>query len=208
VSGSLAASVHQQRFMVSGPNHATVDFVRSTTARHIAEIGIYRGDTSQLLAEHLAGEGELHLFDFDHRVADVLRRLHDRGHRNVVGHPNSTKAMDSYNWSLLRVLEERPEPCFDYVFLDGAHTWPIDALAFLLVDRLVVPGGHIDFDDHDWTLARSPTMRPQANPVTTELYTDEQIARPHVKAIIDLLVRRDARYEEVVENKVFKKTRA
>jgi predicted O-methyltransferase YrrM len=208
VSPSPSTSVHQQRFKVSGPNRATVEFVRTTTVRQIAEIGIYRGDTSELLADHLAGEGELHLFDFDHRVAEVVRRLRDAGHRNVVGHPNSTKAMDSYNWSLLRVLEEHPEPLFDYVFLDGAHTWPIDALAFLLVDRLLVPGGYVDFDDYHWSLARSPTMCPQENPITTELYTDEQIARPHVQAIVDLLVRRDPRYEEIVEDKIFRKTRA
>lgn len=198
---------HQQEFRVAGPNQATVEFVRSTSVTCVAEVGIYRGDTSELLARHLDGRGELHLFDFDHRVEEVLDRLRRQGLGNVVGHPNSTRAMDSYNWSLMEMLEANPVPVFDYVFLDGAHTWPIDALAFLLVDRLVVPGGYVDFDDYDWTLGTSPTMRPEVNPHTRDQYTDAQIDRPHVKAIVDLLVRRDARYQEVVPDKVYRKVR-
>lgn len=188
-----------------GPNRATWQFVCTTDARCIAEIGIYRGDTSELLAEHLAGEGELHLFDFDHRVAQVTDRLARAGYRNVVGHPNSERVMDSYNWSLMKVLEQHPEPLFDYVFLDGAHTWPLDALAFCLVDRLLVPGGYVDFDDYDWSMQQSPTMRPAVNPVTAELYTDEQIEVSHVALVVDLLVRRSRRYTEVVEDKIFRK---
>lgn len=190
---------------MQGPNRATWQFVRTTEARCIAEIGIYRGDTSQLLAEHLAGEGELHLFDFDHRVDEVTDRLARAGYRNVVGHPNSERVMDSYNWSLMKVLEQHPEPLFDYVFLDGAHTWPLDALAFCLVDRLLVPGGYVDFDDYDWSMQQSPTMRPAVNPVTAELYTDEQIEISHVALVVDLLVRRSRRYTEVVEDKIFRK---
>lgn len=190
---------------MSGPNRATAEFVRTTGARCIAEIGIYQGDTSELLAEHLGGDGELHLFDFDHRVERVIKRLHEAGHRNIVGHPNSEKVMDSYNWSLMKVLRDYPEPLFDYVFLDGAHTWPLDALAFCLVDRLIKPAGYIDFDDYDWSLQQSPTMRPETNPVTAELYTQEQIEVSHVRLIVDLLVRRSSRYEEVVKDKVFRK---
>lgn len=204
----LSGPAHQQQFHVHGPNRTTDAFVRTTGARYIAEVGIYEGDTSECLAEHLDGQGELHLFDFDHRVEQVTKRLRRAGHRNVVGHPNSEKVMDSYNWSLMKVLKEHPDPVFDYVFLDGAHTWPLDALAFCLIDRLLKPGGYVDFDDYDWSLQQSPTMRPEANPVTAELYTEEQIAVSHVRLIVDLLVRRSGRYEEVVEDKIFRKLQA
>jgi hypothetical protein len=40
----------------------------------------------------------------------------------------------------------------DYVFLDGAHTFAIDALTFFLTDRLLKIGGHFDFDDYSWKL--------------------------------------------------------
>ena len=190
---------------VPGPNLQTVEFFAQSGARRYAEIGVYRGDTALRIAELLGGEGELHLFDFEDRLAPVLDRLAAAGHGNVVAHPNSRRLLDSSNWSLMRMLAEHPEPVFDYVFLDGAHTWALDALAFCLVDRLLVPGGHIDFDDYAWTLARSPSMRPEVFPDVRRLYSDEQIAQPQVALVVDLLVRRDPRYRELVAGKVFQK---
>jgi predicted O-methyltransferase YrrM len=190
---------------VEGPNERTVEQVRATGARVYAEVGVYLGATAEAVAEAIGDEGELHLFDFEDRVLPVAERLRGRGHANVVAHPNSRRALDSYNWSLMKLLREGRAGSFDYVFLDGAHTWAHDALAFLLVDRLLAPGGHVDFDDYAWTLARSPSMSPEAFPPTRRLYSDEQIAEPQVALVVDLLVRADPRYEEVVPDKVFRK---
>ena len=48
-------------------------------------------------------------------------------------------------------------------------------------------------------------MNPHAFPATSKLYTEEQSGERQVALIVDLLVRRDPRYEEVVENKIFRK---
>jgi len=193
---------------VEGPNERTVEQVRASGARVYAEVGVYLGATAAAVADVLGGEGQIHLFDFEDRVGPLAERLRARGHENVVAHPNSRRALDSYNWSLMKLLREGRGESFDYVFLDGAHTWAHDALAFLLVDRLLAPGGHVDFDDYTWTLARSPSMNPEAFPPTRKLYTDEQIAEPQVALVVDLLVRGDPRYEEVVPDKVFRKVAA
>lgn len=190
---------------VSEANQETIDFVAGTQSRVIAEIGVYQGHTSELFARYLGGRGELHLFDFEERVREVAAKLEAAGYRNVVSHANSHKTMDSYNWSLMRVLQTHPEPIYDYVLLDGAHTWQLDALAFLLVDRLLKVGGYIDFDDYGWTLARSPSMNPGVFPATRRLYTPDQIEEAHVRLVVELLVRRDVRYIEVVENKIYQK---
>ena len=112
---------------------------------------------------------------------------------------------ESYNWSPGGDLAG---PRFDYVFIDGAHTWAHDALAFALADRLLAPGGYMDFDDYRWTLRASPTMNPAAFPEVERLYTDEQIDARQVALVVDLLVRSDERYEEVVPDKVFRKRAA
>ena len=187
------------------PNTQTVDFFKASGCRMFAEIGVYKGDTSLKIAEHLGGEGEIHLFDFEDNVARVVSGLGAAGYENVVSHGNSRKLMDSYNWSLMKLLREHPEPMFDYVFVDGAHTWALDALACLLLDRLLVDGGDLDFDDYWWTAARSPTMNPETFPATGKLYTDEQIEERQVALVVDLLVRRDPRYVEVLDNKIFRK---
>jgi predicted O-methyltransferase YrrM len=190
---------------VEGANEATVELVRDSGARVYAEVGVYKGYTARAVARELGGEGEIHLFDFADRLEPVVAALRAEGFANVVAHANSRRLMDSYNWSLMRLLGEREEPAFDYVFLDGAHTWALDALAFCLVDRLMRPGGIVDFDDYAWTLGGSPSMCPEAFPDVRRLYTDEQIGCRQVALVVDLLVRRDGRYEEIVPNKAFRK---
>ena len=193
---------------VPGPNLRTVEFFAATDCHCYGEVGVYRGDTVLRVAELMAGEGEVHVFDFDDRLTPVVERLTAAGHANVIAHPNSRRLMDSYNWSLMRLLAEHDRPVFDYVFLDGAHTWALDALAFCLIDRLLIPGGYVDFDDYSWTLAGSPSMRPEVFPDVRRLYSDEQINRAQIALVVDLLVRRDSRYSEVVPDKIFRKAAA
>lgn len=191
---------------VPEPNAATIELVRSSGARCVAEIGIYEGATSEGIARVLAErDGELHLFDFADRVQQVGTRLRATGFDRVVEHGNSRRIMDSYNWSLGTLLREADGPIFDYVFLDGAHFWGLDALAFFLSDKLLKVGGIIDFDDYSWSLALSETMRPSVYPVTAQIHTSEQIEVAQVAMVVDLLVRPDPRYEEILENKAFRK---
>lgn len=205
---SLAGRSYPSKLGVHRPNKKTLDFIATTQCRTIAEIGIYNGYSSEGFARFLNGRGELHLFDYEFKVSAVLKKLNDAGYKNVRGIANSSKSLDSYNWSLMKVLQEFQNPVYDYVFIDGAHTWNLDALAFLLADRLLKVGGYIDFDDYSWSLRKSPYLNPLAYPETARQYTGEQIDAEHVRLILDLLVRRDSRYEEVVENKIFRKLNA
>lgn len=202
---SVARAYPETDLNVAGRNDRTVEFFAGTGCRRYAEIGVYKGDTALGVAEALRGEGEIHLFDYEDRVAAVVARLQEAGHANVVAHPNSRRLMDSYNWSLMRVLEEHGEGVLDYVFLDGAHTWAHDALAYAIADRLLMPGGYLDFDDYTWSLRHSPSMNPDAFPEIEQLYSDDQIDARQVALVVDLLVRPNDAYEEIVPNKIFRK---
>lgn len=149
--------------------------------------------------------GESYTFDFEDRLDRVTQRLRAKHLTNFVAHGNSRRTLDSYNWSLMRMLQQNPAPLFDYVYLDGAHTWAIDALTFFLIDQLLKPGGYIDFDDYHWTIDGSPTVNPRVYPRMREMYTEEQMQTSQVALIVDLLVRRPGRYEEVVPEKIFRK---
>ena len=156
------------------PNAKTMEFLASTDCRTIAEIGVDQGATSEAILGWLDGRGVLHLFDFDDRLSSVAERLRGKGLTNFVTHGNSRRMLDSYNWSLMTLLQDSPAPFFDYIYLDGAHTWAVDALAFFLVDLLLKPGGYIDFDDYYWTIDGSPTINPRVYPRMRE------IGRAHV----------------------------
>ena len=103
------------------------------------------------------------------------------------------------------MLERDGELICDYVFLDGAHTWVVDALTTLLINKPIKVGGYVDFDDYDWTLGESPSLNLQTFPLTRKLHTEEQIKTKQVKMIIDLIIRHNPRYREVVPNKIFQK---
>ncbi len=170
----------------------------------IAEFGVWQGGTSAQYAKFLANAGELHLFDFDDNANLVQATLSGAGFKNVKAWGCSYKHLDSYNWSLRRIMEAQRDLRFDYVYLDGAHTWAIDALTFFLCDMMLNVGGYIEFDDYEWRL-RGSSLDPAKVPVIAEQYTDEQVDDYQVAAIVNLLVRRKSNYREIVKNRVFQK---
>lgn len=189
---------------------STYEFMKTvySAERHFAyaEFGIYLGDTARNVC-NLFPNSTLYLFDFDFNI--------DRAKRNLAGvdnrifyFPNSQRYNDSYNWSLAKLIKfNGTSGIFDYCFLDGAHTFAVDALCFLLCDRLLRVGGYMDFDDYSWQL-RGSSLDPSSVPQIREQYTDEQIDTPQVELIVETLVRTDERYREVVPNKVFQKVSA
>jgi predicted O-methyltransferase YrrM len=190
---------------VSEANSKTMDFIKDKRCRMIAELGVYQGHTSMAFAKYLNGEGSLHLYDFHDRVRTVAAKLEHAGFQNVQFFACSYRYRDSYNWALGKAIATHGESIYDYIFLDGAHDWAIDALAALLSDRLLKVGGYLDFDDYTWTLAESPSLNPQVFPLTAKLYTQEQIETQQVKMVVDVLIKRDPRYREVVKDKIFQK---
>ncbi len=198
------------------PNAVTVATIEGdTSVRVVGELGVFKGATTEAIARIIGPrDGVLHLFDFEDVVAPVAAHIARMG-VSVVPHVNSHHSMDSYCWALMRLLELHEQPLFDYVYFDGAHTWHHDGFAFLLVDRLLRPGGYVDFDDFDWRLVDQPelTVLPDGRAIRTPMslhrlyrahYTREQLETPQVARVIDLLVRRSG-YDEVVVNKVFRK---
>lgn len=185
----------------------TYEFMKTVFGRDQAfcysEFGIYMADTARNVCE-LFPNCELHLFDFH----DALQRAGTKlsAYPNKISYfGNTQKFNDSYNWSLMKLIKQHEgAPIYDYCFLDGAHTVAVDALNFFLCDRLLKVGGYMDFDDYEWRL-RGSSLDPAKIPAIGEQYTDEQIDAYQVKMIVDDLVRRDHRYQEVVRNKVFQR---
>lgn len=166
-----------------------------------AEFGVYKGATADSICSNFPN-AELHLFDYADVIEQVKLRL-DIYKNNINYYGNSYKYNDSYNYSIIKIIENKKE-FFDYCFLDGAHTIAIDALTFFLCDKLLKVGGYMDFDDYTWRL-RGSSLDPSKVPEIYLQYTDEQIDSYQVKTIVDTLVKKDLRYEEVVKNKIYRK---
>lgn len=170
-----------------------------------AEIGIGIGATALEVCRLLDNRGEVHLFDFEDRLAVLQEDLANEGYSNVTAYPNQRLHWDSYVWQLIKLLEDKGEGYFDYVYLDGAHTLFHDLPAYIIAKRLLVEGGLLDFDDYGWSWGGSPTMNPEKKPWVGECMTDEQIHAHQVKMLIDILVDRDSELEAVKPKKLYRK---
>lgn len=169
-----------------------------------AEIGVYEGQTCMAVAK-LFPNARLSLFDYTDRLTDVEEKIRIQDpDRRINFFSNSYKYLDSYNWSLVKLLEKKDSNLFHFVYLDGSHTFAVDGLAFFLIDKLLAIGGHIYFDDYDWTL-RNSSLDPKKLKLTRKMYTSEQIDSFQMKLVIDLFVKSNENYIEVIPNVLFKK---
>jgi predicted O-methyltransferase YrrM len=134
-------------------------FVREHRPRRCLELGVGHGISALYIGAALEANGLGTLTSVDRRSAQGRKPPA----RAVIEQAGLGDRIDvvyeetSYTWFLHDALRRqladgRIEPRYDFVFIDGAHTWDVDALAFSLVDRLLRPGGWILFDDLGWKL--------------------------------------------------------
>jgi predicted O-methyltransferase YrrM len=175
--------------------------VADTPEAIVCEVGIGIGATSLEICRTLDHRGQAWFFDYADRLAELATDLTAAGFTNFRTFGNSRRTFDSYAWNLavlLRQTRDRgTEGLFDFVYLDGAHTFHHDAPATVCLKDLLKVGGYILMDDYDWTIAISPTMRPSVNPAVEQHYTDEQIELSHVEMVCSLFLDPDPRFVPV-----------
>ena len=184
---------------------STIEFMKSRFGKYdafsFAEFGIYEGSTALAIAEYFPN-CTLFLFDFHTTIEKYKHRFfHHSKRTNFYG--NTDRYQDSYNWSLSKLIETNPNLKFDYVFLDGAHTFSIDALTFFMCKSMLKPGSYLDFDDYGWRLLGS-SLDPKKVPEIELQYTGEQIGDYQVARIIDQFVKTDIDFNEILSNKIYR----
>jgi predicted O-methyltransferase YrrM len=136
------------------------DFIRRERPDECLELGFAHGVSTVYLAAALEANGAGHLTSVDLLVArarepsaeQLLERAGLAARATLVFEPTS------YNWYLHSRIREQTsdlgvcEPYLDFCFVDGAHRWVDDGLAFFLVDKLLRPGGWLLFDDLTWRI--------------------------------------------------------
>ncbi len=168
------------------------DFVMESRADAVLELGFAHGNSTCYMAAALDELGRGSVLTVDREDARTrepnIFELLDRTGLGSIVHP--VFAHSSYNWELLRLLEQQrvghdTDALFDFAFIDGAHTWEADGLAFFLVDKLLKPGGWLLFDDVHWTHAASPTVRNSARVLAM---SEEERRTPQIMRVFSHLV--------------------
>ena len=155
----VAAALHGIKHTPREKGKILYDTILERGYRDCLELGFAHGVGSCYMAAALNAQGFGTLVSVDTegamqrkpRADHTAERLGLKQHIEFVFHPIS------YTWFLKEAIRTGRQ--FDFCFLDGAHTWDVDGFAFLLVERILKPGGMIIFDDLDWSIAHSPTMR-------------------------------------------------
>lgn len=178
------------------------DFLLTEQPVNCLELGFAHGASSGYIAAALDELGRGHLTsvdldssrDFDITIENTLAGL---GLEEIVSIYRET---NSYNWFLKKAIEaqtkdERCEPCYDFIFIDGSKNWTIDGLAFFLADKLLRQGGWILFDDYGWRYADALAKGKTAGDgISIRDLSDDQIDEPNVAAIFNLLVAQHPEY--------------
>jgi predicted O-methyltransferase YrrM len=174
-------------------------FIRENKLSRCLELGFAHGVGTAYLAHAVAdlGNGKVVTIDLEQarqRDPDIYTVL------KMVGAPQGLVDIyfepTSYTWRMMRFLEQGLRDYFDFIYLDGAHTWAVDGLAFYLGTLLLKPGGWILFDDLKWTFAQSLIAE---EPWVKELPPEER-ETPQVRKIWDLLVKTHPDVDQLIDN--------
>lgn len=174
------------------------DHLVATDSRKVLELGTAHGVSACYMAAALEASNGL-VTTVDHVVAT---RLRDPQPAEVIDRVGLGANIDrvlvedsSYAWWLKDQIAANTDskgqcqPVYDFVYIDGAHNWTIDGLAFFLVEKLMRPGGWLLLDDLLWAyVAPSSSFGPGQGPDSLGL-SDAERATPHMQLVFDLLVR-------------------
>ncbi len=137
------------------------DHVLRNQASRVLELGFAHGVGTVWLAGAIAalGRGKVIAVDYlpaRNRRPDAPSLVREAGLEAIVElHFDPI----SYTWHLKRNLGRYAQEPFDFVFLDGAHSWDTDGFAFFLIDRILKVGGWILFDDLNWSYSTSASLK-------------------------------------------------
>jgi predicted O-methyltransferase YrrM len=161
---------------------------------HVLELGFAHGVSTCYIASILEdlGRGNVTTIDLP-RAKDLDPNIETLLSRTGLGHRvKHYYEPAGYNWRLMRMLESSDGTRFDLCYVDGAHTWSDDGLAFFLVDRLLSPGGWIIFDDLTWTYSGSRSL---GDSEWVRDMPDDYKNTPQIRQVFELLVKRHPSYD-------------
>jgi len=174
------------------------NFIKRQKLNKILELGFAHGVSSCYIASILDEMKSGHLTTIDLEIArnrkpnieSLLSKLKLSSYVTIYYEPTS------YNWRLMKLIDQNHTPMFDLCYIDGAHDWFTDGFAFFLVDKLLVPGGWIIFDDLNWTFNKSPSLK-NSEKVQKMPFDERNTAQ--VNKIYELLVKTHPNYHNFKE---------
>lgn len=161
---SVVASMKDQPWGITEAQGRLLhEFVLRERPRAILELGCGIGTSACYMAAALdaCGAGKILSIDCNPELPHWVKATFAKLDPALQSFHEVRITATSYNDELMKLIETNTvdgvcNPCFDFCFIDGAHTWEVDSCAFFLSEKLLKPGGWMLFDDLTWTIAGSP----------------------------------------------------
>jgi predicted O-methyltransferase YrrM len=164
------------------------DLILKYKCKSLCELGTFHGKSSVYIGSILEEQGLGHLYTFDvkKRTPAIFDLLKEFDLENFV---TPIISEEGYTWDLSDIIQKQ-ERKFDFCYIDGGHTFESTALAFILTDILLEPGGIIVFDDVYWTVEKS--IKKYGSKIlsiyTYRTSTPKQKIIPQVKMVCDVII--------------------
>jgi predicted O-methyltransferase YrrM len=201
----VSALVGDTPFISAENGRFLYDLIIREGLTNILELGIAHGTATCYMAAALEELGAGLVTAVDLTEADVCFRPsaeEQLGKSNLGRFARIVRMQTGYPWFLHDEIRSSTcdgvcRPSYDLCIIDGPKNWTIDGLAFFLVDKLLLSGGWLIFDDYLWTYAGADSRRDSTDGITHRRLSDEERNTPHIKEIIELLVMQHPSYSTV-----------
>jgi predicted O-methyltransferase YrrM len=192
----VVENVKGLRWMSTAQGKILYDLVHDHNIQNVLELGFFHGVSALYMAAALEEKGavgsittidKLNAKELEPNIEDLSNNL------GLSAFINPIYVHDCYTWELLRLLELKPRPSFDLIFIDGAHLWKTDGFAFFLCDKLLAENGYLIMDDIKWSMSKN------ADPNSNEWikkYSDEEQSTKQLEKVFNLLIKEHPSYDE------------
>jgi predicted O-methyltransferase YrrM len=192
---------HDLRYMKLEQATVLDRFLKKHHLTRCLELGFLHGKSSAFIAATLRDIGEGHLVTVDRKnglqrdpnIHQVLKAL------DLETWVTVSYEQRSYNWRLMRMLEDENRPTFDFCYIDAAHTWDDTGFGFFLVDKLLEPGGWLLFDDLDFCYEKLVEPGEKLPDYLLRMGQEERKTR-QVRKVWELLVKEHPGYGDFFES--------
>lgn len=177
------------------------------------EVGIDQGNTTMKICRLLPPKSSIYLFDTLKKCNNVRQKIKKHFANKEFNircfSSEITRYRDNYNWHLADLYAEGVK--VDYVYIDGSHDFTIDCLCFFIVEKMLNERGYIEFDDYNWCFNKSKSFQkphivnnPNHPQNLDNQYPKDQQGYPHIKKLVDIFVKTNDKFQEIVLNRLYR----
>ena len=128
----VVENIKELRWLSAAQGKILYDLVYHNNIQNVLELGFFHGISAMYMAAALQEKGKGGLITTIDKInAQELQPNIDELSSNLglSAFIRPIYAHNCYTWELLRLLDLKPRPSFDLVFIDGAHLWKTDVFA-------------------------------------------------------------------------------